>query len=739
MKKILNALFVALLAVFTFSSCSDVPAPYEIIDPNNQGGGQGSGAEGSVVFLEETFATSQGDFTIDNKALPEGSKYVWSHKTYEGKAYMYASAFVGGSNKASESWLVSPEVNLTKATSASLTFEHAINKIAGDMKDQMTLWAKESSASDWTQLTIPVYPDGKSWTFVKAGVVDLSAYVGTKMQFALKYLSTTESAGAWEVKNIKLSGEGEKVEDDTPSQGEGMELLTNGGFENWQDGYPLTWKSASSASKATLTESTDKHSGEKSVMVEGSDKSNLRLASQEMTLKPGKYVFSAYFKAATENGASACLGYVPVTADNSAGQYVYGPYVNDITNADWKQGSYSFTLSEETRLCLVVMNAKKPGQNMLVDDASLKTADGGIVEGGEQPGPETPQGSVVFFEETFAQSQGAFTIDNKQLPEGSDHVWAWDSYNEKAYMKASAYVSSSAKESESWLISPVVDLTKATKATLTFDHAINKINGDKTHDMTLWVKESKGAEWTQLTISEYPAGTDWNFVSAGVMDLSAYKGKKMQFAFKYVSSTASCGTWEIKNVKVAGEGEKGDGGGTVEPEPEPQPTEGELIISEYVEGSSNNKYIELYNPTSKAIDLSGYKLRLSANGKVSTDGELIWNTQNDHQLEGTLEAGKTIVYKHKGAALNLSEGVEAIESAAANFNGNDPIALFKGDVLIDLFGVPSDKHDGQTPAKDFAKDKTFRRIASVTKPSKVYNSEEWESAAKDDVSGLGKR
>ena len=578
MKKILNALFVALLAVFTFSSCSDVPAPYEIIDPNNQGGGQGSGAEGSVVFLEETFATSQGDFTIDNKALPEGSKYVWSHKTYEGKAYMYASAFVGGSNKASESWLVSPEVNLTKATSASLTFEHAINKIAGDMKDQMTLWAKESSASDWTQLTIPVYPDGKSWTFVKAGVVDLSAYVGTKMQFALKYLSTTESAGAWEVKNIKLSGEGEKVEDDTPSQGEGMELLTNGGFENWQDGYPLTWKSASSASKATLTESTDKHSGEKSVMVEGSDKSNLRLASQEMTLKPGKYVFSAYFKAATENGASACLGYVPVTADNSAGQYVYGPYVNDITNADWKQGSYSFTLSEETRLCLVVMNAKKPGQNMLVDDASLKTADGGIVEGGEQPGPETPQGSVVFFEETFAQSQGAFTIDNKQLPEGSDHVWAWDSYNEKAYMKASAYVGS-AKESESWLISPIVDLTKATKATLTFDHAINKINGDKTHDMTLWVKESKVSEWTQLTIAEYPAGTDWNFVSAGVMDLSAYKGKKMQFAFKYVSSTASCGTWEIKNVKIVGEGEKGEGGGTVEPEPEPQPSGENLLVN----------------------------------------------------------------------------------------------------------------------------------------------------------------
>lgn len=669
MKKILNALFVALLAVFTFSSCSDVPAPYEIIDPNNQGGGQGSGAEGSVVFLEETFATSQGDFTIDNKALPEGSKYVWSHKTYEGKAYMYASAFVGGSNKASESWLVSPEVNLTKATSASLTFEHAINKIAGDMKDQMTLWAKESSASEWTQLAIPVYPDGKSWTFVKAGVVDLSAYVGTKMQFALKYLSTTESAGAWEVKNIKLSGEGEKVEDDTPSQGEGMELLTNGGFENWQDGYPLSWKSASSASKATLTESTDKHSGEKSVMVEGSDKSNLRLASQEMTLKPGKYVFSAYFKAATENGASACLGYVPVTADNSAGQYVYGPYVNDITNADWKQGSYSFTLSEETRLCLVVMNAKKPGQNMLVDDASLKTADGGIVEGGEQPGPETPQGSVVFFEETFAQSQGAFTIDNKQLPEGSDHVWAWDSYNEKAYMKASAYVNS-AKESESWLISPVVDLTKATKATLTFDHAINKINGDKTHDMTLWVKESKGAEWTQLTISEYPAGTDWNFVSAGVMDLSAYKGKKMQFAFKYVSSTASCGTWEIKNVKVVGEGERGEGGGTVEPEPEPepQPSGENLLVNSGFEDWTGDTLVNW--------------------GKIATISNALFSVSSDayEGAKSVLLKGDSKNKRFASDMLTLEKGTYELKVYAKNSVGKGKIRL--GYILLNSDGTP---------------------------------------------------
>lgn len=56
-----------------------------------------------------------------------------------------------------------------------------------------------------------------------------------------------------------------------------------------------------------------------------------------MTLKAGTYVFSAYFKAATADKASACLGYVPVGADGTIGgsDYKYDDYVNDITNAEW--------------------------------------------------------------------------------------------------------------------------------------------------------------------------------------------------------------------------------------------------------------------------------------------------------------------------------------------------------------------------------------------------------------------
>ena len=184
-------------------------------------------------------------------------------------------------------------------------------------------------------------------------------------------------------------------------------------------------------------------------------------------------------------------------------------------------------------------------------------------DGGTQPGGET-----VVFEESFATSQGNFEIDNKQLPEGGTFVWKHDAGtpeggNPYYYMKASAFINKAAKASESWLISPEVDLSTATNATLTFMHIINHA-GDMQTQQTLWVTETSTENWQQVTIPNYPDGNSWNEVSSGNIDLSAYAGKKIKFAFKYVSTTAAAATWEVYDVKVVANGE---GGGSVTPEP----------------------------------------------------------------------------------------------------------------------------------------------------------------------------
>lgn len=203
--------------------------------------------------------------------------------------------------------------------------------------------------------------------------------------------------------------------------------------------------------------------------------------------------------------------------------------------------------------------------------------DGTIIgEGGDEPTP--PVGGVTFFEESFASDKGTFTIEDKTRPTKVSEIWKWESYTPETggtaskYMKASAYISATEKEaSESWLISPVVNLTKATKASLTFEHA-HKFCGDPAKELTIWVKESTASDWTQATIPTYGTNQDWKFVSSGNIDLASYVGKNIQFAFKYISTTSNVGTWEVKNVKIVGEGE---GGETPEP-----PVEGTEIFTE---------------------------------------------------------------------------------------------------------------------------------------------------------------
>ncbi|GEM_PF-3375012 len=153
------------------------------------------------VYFEESFAT-QGKFTIENTSLSSGLSYVWKADT--SNKYMKASAYVSGSNKAAEALLVSPEIDLAGAKSTVLMFTHALNFVkVGDKEDYVTVLARKVGDENWTPLTIETYPNGSSWTFVDTSV-DLSAFDGSKIQIAFKYVSTTSCAPTWEVKNVKI-------------------------------------------------------------------------------------------------------------------------------------------------------------------------------------------------------------------------------------------------------------------------------------------------------------------------------------------------------------------------------------------------------------------------------------------------------------------------------------------------------------------------------------------------------
>ena len=185
-----------------------------------------------------------------------------------------------------------------------------------------------------------------------------------------------------EIKNATVvileSGDGGQGGDGGDQGGGGGDTvsdLVNGDFESWvSDTEPTGWKSASSASNATLSKSTESRNGSFACLVGAPGTQNKRLATQEMTLEAGSYTFSYYAKSTTADICQSRGGYVPVT-DGAVGSYKYGSYT-DINNTGWTLVSYDFELTAKTTLCLFASNPKENAgktvsQDILVDDATL--------------------------------------------------------------------------------------------------------------------------------------------------------------------------------------------------------------------------------------------------------------------------------------------------------------------------------------------------------------------------------
>lgn len=99
-----------------------------------------------------------------------------------------------------------------------------------------------------------------------------------------------------------------------------------------------------------------------------------------------------------------------------------------------------------------------------------------------------------------------------------------------------------------------------------------------------------------------------------------------------------------------------------------------LYISEYVEGTSNNKALELFNSGSEAIDLSEYRIAVYSNGNT---------TPQSNALSGELAPGDVFLFG--SARASFADRLDATSNAGL-WNGDDAVVLFKGDEVVDSFG-----------------------------------------------------
>ncbi|MCG8802708.1 DUF5689 domain-containing protein [Tenacibaculum finnmarkense] len=176
----------------------------------------------------------------------------------------------------------------------------------------------------------------------------------------------------------------------------------------------------------------------------------------------------------------------------------------------------------------------------------------------------------------------------------------------------------------------------------------------------------------------------------------------------------------------------------------PAPT-GDLFFSEYAEGSSNNKYIEIYNGANTDIDLSNYTIELHINGSTDKPKILALSSLTNIIL---VKGGVLVIYNSRASDVIKNNGTSS--SSVASFNGDDALVLKNNDTVIDVIGLL-----GEDPGKGWAvagienatQNHTLIRKSSVVKGNITWNASagtttdnsQWEVKEQDDFSSVGKK
>jgi hypothetical protein len=162
----------------------------------------------------------------------------------------------------------------------------------------------------------------------------------------------------------------------------------------------------------------------------------------------------------------------------------------------------------------------------------------------------------------------------------------------------------------------------------------------------------------------------------------------------------------------------------------------ELFFSEYIEGSSNNKALEIYNGTGATVDLTagGYNVQMYFNGSVTPTLTI--------SLTGTIANGDVFVLAHSGANATILAQADQTNGAGW-YNGDDVVVLRKSTTVIDVIGQV-----GFDPGTEWGSDvtstadNTLRRKANIqagdTNPNDVFDpAVQWDGYATDTFDGLG--
>lgn len=471
--------------------------------------------ESSYAYFSDPMTTETGKFSIKDVTLPEGSTYVWKIDSY---GYYKGSAYVGGKNLASESYVVSSEIDLSEATAPVLSFNLALNFLSGNKATDFfqvkvaSDYTGDVAAATWTDVAYDASGIGSSWDFTDQRI-DLSAFKGKKIVVAFVYKSTDACAPTVELKSTLVQEKDAKYWD---------VCLFKEVAENEVEAALLRMSRASGAyaNSSALYVYTDgawvEYSKEDVNVLVADPKFYAELGTEYVS-KPS-VIFPVYL---TQKFPYAAKGdQVAVVYKNAADA---DPIVEEYTF----NGTWAVSTNYSTRTTIFE-----------------KAADGSY----------TAQAGVYLDEALTGGSDGGFTVQDVALT-GVSYVWKSDaSYG----WKASAFMNNTNYETESWLLTPAIDLSEAMAPQLSFEEAHRYLNGNPISEYMMvkvstdYVDNVETATWETLEVDEtqWSDGQSWDFYKVGPYSLSSYVGQVVRLAFIYKSSSSAAPTWEIKNVLV---------------------------------------------------------------------------------------------------------------------------------------------------------------------------------------------
>lgn len=467
-------------------------------------------------YLEASMKADDAGFKFQDITL-DGVSYVWKYD--KGYGYWKAGAYFNNKNNPAESWLVSTEIDLSNAKKPLLSFDNILNhlkghnradyidvKISSDYKDNV-------QTANWTSLEGINWAEGSSWDEVNSGDIDLSAYAGQKIRLAFVYKSTEECAPTLEVYNIYVKEivEGYYAETyiykEIPESEVEMSVTTLAVTRASVEPNASAVYRYNASSQSWSLYSTD--------------------AADVSVLQPADYkqMGYSYVNKPSETLPIYLQQLYPYAKTNDVVAVVYcSDKEGSIAAAEFK---YDGTTWKQTTVAT---------QSII----TFQKTEGEWVE------------ARVYLESSLLNGEsGGFVAQDIELS-GLSFVWKLDnSYG----WKGSGYLNGN-KETESWLVSPEIDLSKALAPTMVFDVAINFLEGNNLEDFfnvkvsTDYADDATTATWEVLDVKGWPAGTSWDFSTIEAVDMKSYVGQKIRLAFHYKSTAVVAPTIEIKNISI---------------------------------------------------------------------------------------------------------------------------------------------------------------------------------------------